>query len=388
MSAFDSDEFRRVLGSFPTGVVVITAADPDGGALAMTVGSFVSVSLDPPLVGFLPQKTSSSWAALRASGTKFGVNILGNTQEDVCRAVAKRKTDKLDGFDWSPSAHGNPRLADAIGFIDCETQDVFDGGDHDIVVGRVEALETLRSHLPLLFFRGGYGSFRPGSMTLGAGISSARVAQLDLIRPHMERLAADLSTEVTAMCMVDEDMVTVAAAGTDKRSTRVTRVGRHVPFMPPIGGVFAAFGGPEMESRWMSQVHDDADHVARDNFERGLERVRSSGYAYGIGHETGLAIEIASASAGHSPAAENRRELSAAINAASAHFNNTTVEKAGEYEFHSATAPVFDRDGTCVFSLTVWGPDGLSRGTDVLAVFDKLTRVAETCTSELRHAAV
>ncbi|WP_051297827.1 flavin reductase [Brevibacterium album] len=387
MSDFDSDEFRRVLGSFPTGVVVVTAANPAGEAVAMTVGSFVSVSLEPPLVAFLPQKTSSSWAALRASGTRFGVNILGNTQEDVCRAVAKRKTDKLEGFDWSLSAHGNPRLADAIAFIDCETQDVFDGGDHDIVVGRVKALETLRSHLPLLFFRGGYGSFRPGSMAMGTGISSARVAQLDRIRPHMERLANDLSTEITAMCMVDEDMVTVAAAGTDRRSARNHRVGRHVPFMPPIGGVFAAFGGPETEALWMSRIHDDADDAARRNFERGLEAVRESGYAFGIGHETGSAIEIASASGGLEPTGEHRRRLSAAINAASAHFNTAQVERAGEYEFHSATAPVFDRDGACVFSLTVWGPDGLSRGTDVLAVFDKLTRTAESCTSELRALA-
>jgi flavin reductase (DIM6/NTAB) family NADH-FMN oxidoreductase RutF len=184
MNDFDSNEFRRVMGAFPTGVVVVTATNETGEALAMTVGSFVSVSLDPPLVGFLPTKTSSSWAALRASGTRFGVNVLGNTQEDVCRAVARRKTDKLDGFDWTPSALGNPRLSDAIAFIDCDTESIFDGGDHDIVIGRVHSLETVKNNLPLLFFRGGYGSFRPGSMAVGAGIPSARLHELDVVRPH------------------------------------------------------------------------------------------------------------------------------------------------------------------------------------------------------------
>src|SRR5699024_4327234 len=107
----------------------------------MTVGSFVSVSLDPPLVGFMPSKTSASWAAIRNSGRRFGVNMLGNAQEDVCRAVAKRERNKLEGFDWSWTELGTPRLADSVAFIDCETEHIYEGGDHDIVIGRVSALK-------------------------------------------------------------------------------------------------------------------------------------------------------------------------------------------------------------------------------------------------------
>ncbi|MGH3353771.1 MAG: flavin reductase [Nocardioides sp.] len=386
MHDFDTNTFRQVLGSFPTGVVVITAAGEEGEALAMTVGTFVSVSLDPPLVGFLPSKTSSSWDAIRQSGKRFGVNILCNTQEDVCRAVARRKKDKLEGFDWSPTEHGTPKLSDRIAFLDCETENIYDGGDHDIVVGRVLSLESVPSTLPLLFFRGGYGSFRPGSMAVEAGISGKRLAELDCLRPHIERLSSHLSLEVTAMCRVDEDLLTVASAGGSNRSVRVPRIGRRVPFMPPIGGVFAAFGGPEAESEWLRNVHEEAGGADRETFAEVLQRVRDSGYAFGFGHEAGKAIEVASLAANETEAPEQRRRLNRVIAEAGLSFNTAKIEREEEYEFHSMTAPVFDADGACAFSLTVWGSKAAVRGADVLAVADKLTRTAESCTADLQRA--
>ena len=86
----DPKHFRQVLGQYPTGVVIVTSVSAQGEALGMTVGSFTSVSLDPPLVAFLPDKASSSWKALRESGPRFCVNVLAAQQEDVCRAVASR----------------------------------------------------------------------------------------------------------------------------------------------------------------------------------------------------------------------------------------------------------------------------------------------------------
>jgi flavin reductase (DIM6/NTAB) family NADH-FMN oxidoreductase RutF len=382
---FDANTFRRVLGTFPTGVVVITAMSGQGEALAMTVGSFMSVSLDPPLVGFLPSKSSSSWAAMRGV-ERFGVNVLGNNQEDVCRAVATRKTNKLDDFEWSLTDHGTPRLAESIAFIDCETEQVHDGGDHDIVLGRVLALETVKTTLPLLFFRGGYGSFRPGSMAVETGIPGVRLAELDLVRPHLERLSTHLSLEVTAMCRIAEDLLTVAAAGASKTSIRLHRVGRHVPFMPPIGGVFAAFGGPEAEAQWLESVRDDPDGSPREAAEKAVQRVRELGYALGVGHGSGGAIEGASAAANAAASPLERRRLAKVISDASAGFNTTDTRPDGTYELHSMTAPVFDRDGECAFSLTVWGGSGTVPGSDVLAVADKLTRAAESCTADLQRA--
>ncbi|GAA1054286.1 flavin reductase family protein [Dietzia natronolimnaea] len=385
MGHFDMYDFRRVMGTFPTGVVIITALDTSGEPLAMTVGSFVSVSMDPPLIGFLPAKTSSSWASLRTSGTtKFGVNVLGGPQEDICRAVASRKTDKLAGFEWTRSEHGSPVLKDAVAFIDCDTHSISDAGDHDWVMGDVLDLYTLSTDLPLLFFRGGYGSFAPGSMAINTDISVDVLHQLDLVRPHMESLAAELVTEVSVMTLNDGELINVGAVGRPRRRRSSSRVGVHVPFMPPIGGVFAAFGGPEAEALWFSKIHPNADTEVRTDFEVGLENVRRRGYACGLGHAAGEAIELQAHGAYVSKSPEERKHLEAVVSDAARTFNIVDVERDQDYEFHSATAPIFDRDGVCVFSMTAWGSDGLTSGGDVLAALERLKRTADAAAQDLK----
>src|SRR5881628_1456257 len=87
--SIDARRFRDVLGHFPTGVAVVTGLDPDGNPAGMAVGSFSSVSLDPPLVAFMPDRSSTSWPKFRDAGS-FCVNILGAGQESVCRTFATR----------------------------------------------------------------------------------------------------------------------------------------------------------------------------------------------------------------------------------------------------------------------------------------------------------
>lgn len=385
MTTFDAIEFRRVLGAFPTGVVIVTGLDDEGQPLAMTVGSFVSVSLNPALVGFLPTKTSSSWAALQnRKGTRFGINVLASDQEELCRAVASRKTDKLAGFEWELSKNGSPILQDSVAFIDCQMHSVSDAGDHDWVMGEVLDLFTLSSSLPLLFFRGGYGSFAPGSMAISTDISVDVLHKLDVIRPQMERLSAELVAEVSVMTRIDGELVNVGSAGSSTRQGRSSRVGVHVPFMPPIGGVFAAFGGPEAEEKWLAEIHPDADPSLREHFEAGLARVRDKGYASGIGHEQGSGIEITARAAYIGKDAETRERLRAVVHDAAETFNTADVTADGEYEFHSATAPVFDRDGLCLFSMTVWGSDGLTSGADVLATVERLQGAADAASQQLK----
>ena len=86
---FDSKRFRQVLGHYPTGVTVVTAVDADGQPAGMAVGSFTSVSLDPPLVAFLPDKSSTSFPRIRRASS-FCVNVLSAEQENVCRAFAAK----------------------------------------------------------------------------------------------------------------------------------------------------------------------------------------------------------------------------------------------------------------------------------------------------------
>lgn len=159
--AIDSAEFRKVLGHFPTGVTVV-AAVAHGRPVGLAVGSFFSVSLDPPLVGFCVGRASSSWSAIRAAG-HFVVNVLSDSQGPVSGQFSSKMEDKFEGLDWTPAvATGGPRLDGCLAHIDCTVEHVYDGGDHDIVVGRVQALGIDRSEDgPLLFFKGGYGRLAP-----------------------------------------------------------------------------------------------------------------------------------------------------------------------------------------------------------------------------------
>ncbi|MCU1352268.1 MAG: putative monooxygenase [Acidimicrobiales bacterium] len=155
-TTFDSARFRQVLGHFATGVSVITAMDGDA-PVGLAIGSFFSISLDPPLVGFCAAKTSSTWPRIRSAGT-FTVNILGEDQEDVCRVFASKELDKFNGIGWSPSPSGAPKLHGALATIDCTIDVVHEAGDHEIVVGAVRDLDVAREGGPLVFFRGGYAN--------------------------------------------------------------------------------------------------------------------------------------------------------------------------------------------------------------------------------------
>lgn len=150
--------FREVLGYYPTGVTVITAFDPDNKPCGLVVGTFTSVSLNPPLVGFLPDKSSSSWPAVEAAG-HFCVNVLAADQMDLCRKVAKSGPDKFAGVDYVISKHNLPVLAGAMVSIECKLESVTEAGDHWFVLGRVLGMEAHRDTDPMLFFRGKYGSF-------------------------------------------------------------------------------------------------------------------------------------------------------------------------------------------------------------------------------------
>jgi len=156
----DAAVYRRVLGHYPTGVCVVTAMLEDGKRAGMVVGSFTSVSLNPPLVGFFPDVSSSSWPQIEAAG-KFCVNILASDQKDLCRRFSAKGEDKFAGLSHRVSANGSPVLDGVVAWIDCTLDKVHEAGDHYIVLGLVQELDIIRPEQPLLFFRGGYGSFAP-----------------------------------------------------------------------------------------------------------------------------------------------------------------------------------------------------------------------------------
>jgi flavin reductase (DIM6/NTAB) family NADH-FMN oxidoreductase RutF len=150
--------FRQVLGTYPTGVCAITALDGQGNPAGMVVGTFTSVSLDPPLVGFLPDKNSSSWPLIEQAG-RFCVNVLASDQQAVCRQLSAKGPDKFAGVDVAISDNRLPVIAGSIARIECEIHGVLDAGDHWFVLGKVIGLETTRDDDPMLFYRGRYGGF-------------------------------------------------------------------------------------------------------------------------------------------------------------------------------------------------------------------------------------
>ncbi|MFM9011102.1 MAG: flavin reductase family protein [Planctomycetota bacterium] len=150
----EAPSFREVLGRLATGNTIVTAMDGDE-PVGLAANSFTSVSLDPPLVLFCPAKTSGSWPRIERAGG-FAVNILDDSQEDVCRIFATPGEDRFGRVAWHRSPNGSPLLDQVHAFLDCTIWAVHDAGDHMVVIGEVQDLGVDDQAGPLLYYRGRY----------------------------------------------------------------------------------------------------------------------------------------------------------------------------------------------------------------------------------------
>lgn len=151
----DPRELRFALGNFATGVTVVTSRTADGSLLGMTVNSFNSVSLDPPLVLFSMDRAALSLPDFEAAGC-FAVNVLSSDQEELSNRFARVAGDKWTGVDHEIWETGSPVLQGTLISFDCTTWQTYDGGDHVIFVGKVVKVTSQTDLDPLLFFRGRY----------------------------------------------------------------------------------------------------------------------------------------------------------------------------------------------------------------------------------------
>lgn len=149
-----ADEFRHVLGHVPTGVAVV-AAMTDAGPVGLTVGTFVSASLDPPLVGALVARSSQSWPKVAAADA-LCISVLGEHQEDICRRFAVSGGDKFAGLPWHPAPSGAPVIDESPAWCDGVVHAITDAGDHWFVLAEVRALGVRSAALPLVFCHGTY----------------------------------------------------------------------------------------------------------------------------------------------------------------------------------------------------------------------------------------
>ena len=151
---FDARGFRFALGQFPTGVAVVTAMGTDAH-MGITVNSFTSVSLDPPLVLWCVDKRSRrAQTFIQAEG--FTVSILNAEHREVSSRLAGAGEHSLDGLVLAATELGPPALADSLAVFECARHQVMDGGDHAILIGRVLRFQHRENGAPLIFFRGKY----------------------------------------------------------------------------------------------------------------------------------------------------------------------------------------------------------------------------------------
>jgi len=157
--SLDSRAFRNALGQFATGVCVITAHPRGFKPFGMTVNSFASVSLDPPLVLWSLQNNSDCFAAFNVAD-KFCVNVLTTDQKDLSGQYAKKGNHDLDEAHFRIGKTGNPVLRGALASFECTMWNRYDGGDHIILVGKVEEFSTNTNASPLAFHAGQYRELR------------------------------------------------------------------------------------------------------------------------------------------------------------------------------------------------------------------------------------
>jgi flavin reductase (DIM6/NTAB) family NADH-FMN oxidoreductase RutF/DNA-binding IclR family transcriptional regulator len=349
--AIEPDWYRRVLGQYPTGVCVVAADEPDAGPCGMVVGSFTSVSLDPPLIAFYPAKSSTSWPRIQAAGA-FCVNILGADQEDICRTFSAKAGNKFEKVSFHPAGQtGSPIIDGVVAWIDCDIETVQDAGDHVLVLGRVRELDVHRPGLPLLFFQGGYGRFSPHSLAASdaGGSLTTPLRYVDLIRPLLEDLAKDLRCRCLAGARIGDEVIIVASAGYSRDSIDATTpVGQRLPYLPPSGSIFAAWDSDDDQERWLRY----APATAWEQHRGALRLVRERGYSLGLLSPAQREFASALEAMAHQAASE-QTSLSDLIPQLS--YDPPDLSPGTLGLVRQITAPVFDADGQVALALTIFG---------------------------------
>lgn len=148
--------FRKALGCFATGITVVTSRDESGKAIGLTVSSFSSLSFDPPLVLVCLDKRTVCLEAIKTAGY-FAVHVLRLEQRELSITFAGKLTDKFAHIAWETRVTGAPVIPGCLALFDCRTEQVIEGGDHLILLGRVAHVEYSEAGQPLLYYRCAYG---------------------------------------------------------------------------------------------------------------------------------------------------------------------------------------------------------------------------------------
>lgn len=385
-SAIDPRHFRNVLGNFPTGVVAITSTDECDKPVGMAVGSFTSVSLDPPLVAFFPDKVSTTFPTIERSG-RFCVSILNAQQQDVCRRLSLKGVDKFANISWTPAGSGAPRIDGAIGWIDCDIDTVHDAGDHYIVVGRVRDLQVETDHSPLIFFQGGYGRFASTSLTAPAEADLfQQLRYVDRIRDEMSTLANEFEGECCASTAIGDQLVLIGSSVADRlRTAPHTRLGQRMPFLPPLAVPLIAWEDSSKVTRWMSSSREVLD---QDALAAAVDRVRDRGWSLVLESDQQRRFERAVAAL---PLRDASREQTLELTAATKSlilddYEPALIHPDRKYDVRVMSVPVFDDRGSAVLLLSLYKLGRPLSGAEINDCCARLVTVAAAATAAIGGA--
>lgn len=351
----DPAHYREVMGHYPTGVAVVTGSSGTGEPVGMVVGTFTSVSLDPPLVAFMPTTTSGTFALMRDSKA-FCVNVLAHDQLDLCRTMAVPRPGKFDGVAWSPSPYGAPALDGTVAHIHCSLDQVVPAGDHLIVLCRVQDMKVTRPATPLLFFQGGYGGFSPrGLAARGDGELIEAVRLADLGRTDVERLAREQGCEAAVLVAVNDHELTTAVTAFGGCAQPQEPLGQRVPLMPPLGEAYVAWAPEATAEAWLRRASSREPEVV-DSYRRRLASVRELGYAMsrvrpeGDVQYAGLTEAMREYAAGELTPARDRA-VRAVIAGAAPFYGTCEIVDGETYDLGAIVVPVLGPDGAVTLCL-------------------------------------
>lgn len=387
-SAIDATSYREVMGHYPTGVVVVTGTADDGEPVGMVVGTFASVSIDPPLVCFMPTRTSGTFQRLRTASA-YCVNVLAFDQVELCRTMSARGPDKFNAVSWSTSSLGAPVLDDAVAHIHCVPSRSVDAGDHYIELCELKAMEVTRPVTPLLFFQGGYGGFSPQTMSAKTDADLIAAVRLsEVARSQIERLALQFRCEAAVLVAVgDEDLMTTASAYGGTAQMREP-IGQRIPLIPPIGETYVAWAGDTVVERWLARAADRSEGALSMHRQR-LASIRAQGWAMALlGKESGVGYsELLDALQEYSagPLTPARARAVHGVIAESCYFYDTVeLNDAVTYDVGSLSVPVIGPDGSASLVLRLMQlPRGAS-ASEVRGWAMALRSAADTAARTLR----
>jgi flavin reductase (DIM6/NTAB) family NADH-FMN oxidoreductase RutF/DNA-binding IclR family transcriptional regulator len=378
-AAVDPARYREVLGHYPTGVTVVTAFDGDE-PIGMVVGTFTSVSLDPPLVAFMPTTGSGTYARL-ARASSYCINVLAHDQQDLCRTMATPGDDKFADVAWQRSEIGAPALDEAVAHVHCTPEQEIEAGDHYIVLCRVRGLDVVRPVTPLLFFQGGYGGFSPAGMAARGDADLITALRLtDSARQEVERLAQRLRCEAAVLVGVGPDELTTAFSAYGGTAEMVEPLGQRIPLIPPIGEAYVAGAAPQVVERWLAKVKDP-DLV--EQYRKRLASVERRGAGVSLlGVDAPVEYERLGealrdyATGELTPARE--RELRNLLARTRCFFEDRELAPSDDYRVGGIVVPVRNPEGDISMVLRVTQLSGVASGTQVEEWIDTVKAAART----------